>query len=489
MADTPTNVEPRPIDTETLRREYVAGGNSSPAMIAVRRALPQYVDDVTKDFGGEIYERMITDPVVASAVDSIQLSVLSDGVAFVPSHTPPTGFGTPDPAQVAEAQKAREVCDFVRRAFDGSESTVASELLGCLIFGFKVAEITLRPGTGEDSGRLVLKSCKGKHFRLINFVVDDALNVDGLVAAKPGSVVNGVGNTASIVDPETSANFLPRWKFALAQYRPQNGDPRGTSILRPAYNAWFIKSQILPDYYKYLRQFATPSIVGKTPENDALGTAFKTDVDGVVEVDGSGNPLYITAEQALYNAISIFVNGSILAVKGGTEIEILYSAGNGEAFTNAYDYFDKQIVTAIMGTSRASMEGKGGDKGGSSVAQDITQLRVAYLKELVASVIYRDIVRLLVTVNYGEAMLKYAPNVALKQVEQQDWARELDAISRAKQSGVILDAHLPEIWGRFGFEADGEAVRAELEDRATQARLDAENMAKVLDPAAVGGNA
>jgi hypothetical protein len=244
----------------------------------------------------------------------------------------------------------------------------------------------------------------------------------------------------------------------------------------------------LPDYYKFLRQFATPSIVGKTPESDAQGFVNKTNTDGTVAYNVDGTPIFITAEMALYRALETFVGGSILAVKGGTEIDLIHSEGDGVAFTNAYDYFDKQIVTAIMGTSRASLEGKGGDKGGSSVAQDITQLRIAYLKELISSVIYRDIVRLLVTVNFGEDSLRYAPVVALKQVEQQDWARELDAISRAMQSGVIMTAHLPAIWARFGFEADAEAVRMEVEDRNRQAAMNADNMAKVLDPAAVAGD-
>jgi hypothetical protein len=486
MAETPLNVEPRPLETEVLKREFIAGGTSSPAMVSIRRALPTYVDDITRDFGGEIYERMITDPVVASAVDSIQLAVLSEGVTFIPAYATPNGFAAPEPAQVAEADRAREVCDFVKRAFDGSESSVASELLDCLIYGYKVAEITLQKGRGEDSGRLILKSCKGKHFKLINFVVDENFNVDGILAAMPGTPVNV--SAIGTVDPETAKNFLPRWKFALAQHRPNNGDPRGTSILRPAYNAWFIKSQILPDYYKYLRQFATPSIVGKTPESDAQGFVNKTNADGTVATNVDGTPIFITAEMALYRALEVFVGGSILAVKGGTEIDLIHSEGGGEAFTNAYDYFDKQIVTAIMGTSRASMEGKGGDKGGSSVAQDITQLRIAYLKELISSVIYRDIVRLLVSVNFGEDALRYAPVVALKQVEQQDWARELDAISRAMQSGVIMTAHLPAIWARFGFEADAEAVRMEVEDRNRQAAMNADNMAKVLDPAAVAGD-
>lgn len=484
MADssTPETVEPRAITPEQLQKEFVSGGTLQAALLAIRRALPQYIDDLTEAEGSDLYERMMTDPAVESSVETVQLSVLADGVSLIPAVVPePFGIES-DPAKKADADRAEEYRAFIDRCFDGASGDIATELLDCLPFGFKACEITLQPGTGEDRGRLVLKSVKGKHRSNIAFVVDDLMNVDGLIGKAPGSV-NPLSGTGAIgIDPENVPDFIPRWKFALAQFKPKNGDPRGTSILRSVYNAWFIKTQILPDFFKYLKQFATPGIIGKTPvDNNEF--VPKTDVDGAIVNDSYGNPVMITAEMALFNAMLVWLNGSVLSVRGGTEIDLLKSEGDGKAFLDALDYFDKQIALGIMGTARATLEGRGGDKGGSSVAQDVVQLRVSSLKELIARVIYRDIVRLLIRVNFGEDALKFAPLVALKKVEQQDWARELDAVSNAFAKGVLHDSQLQSIWARFGFEsANLDEIKAEKAERAKLKSLAAGDLSTLMNP-------
>ena len=476
------DVEQRPLDLKKLQKEFVSGGSVQAAILAIRRALPKYIDDLTKTEGADLYERMMGDPIVESSVDTIRLSVLADGVGIVPAVVPPNGFGEIDPKEAADAVKAEEYRAFIERCFDGAAGDMASELLDCIVYGFKASEITLKTGIGVDSGKLVLRSVKGKHTNKIAIIVDDLLNVDGLIGVIHNQVNPLISWGESGFDPDQAPNFIPRWKFALAQFRPKNGDPRGTSILRSSYNAWFIKTQVLPDFFKYLKQFATPGIIGKTPVSDSEFTP-KTDSEGAVVTDEFGNPTMITAEMALFNALLTWLNGSVLSVRGGTEIELLKSEGDGKAFLDALDYFDKQIVSGILGTSRATLEGRGGDKGGSAVAQDILGLRVAHLKELISRVIYQDIVRLLIRVNFGEEAVRLAPFIVLKKVEQQDWAKELDSVSNAYAKGVLHDSQLPDIWSRFGFEpANMEEVKAEKAERAKLQSMAAGDMSTLMNP-------
>ena len=481
---TPEVVESRPLDINQIQKEYVSGGSIQAAILAIRRALPQYVDDLTKTEGIDLYERMMTDPVVESSVETIRLSVLDDGVSFVPAVIYKPFDKSTDKSKEADAKTAEDYRLFIERCFDGMAGDVASELLDCTTEGYKASEITLKSGLGEDKGRLVIKSIKGKHKRKIAFVVDDLLNVDGLIGVIHNQINPLVSWGENGYDPATAPNFIPRWKFVLASFRPRNGDPRGTSILRSAYNAWFIKTQVLPDYFKYLKQFATPGIIGKTPVDNGSGEYTpKTNSDGTIMTDAFDNPIMITAEMALFNCLLTWLNGSVLAVRGGTEIDLLKSEGDGTAFLNAVDYFDKQIAQAILGTPKATQEGKGGDKGGSSVAQDIIGLRVAHLKELISRVIYQDIVKLLIRVNFGDDAVRLAPFVVLKKVEQQDWARELDAVSNAYGKGILHDSQLPDIWGRFGFEpADLDEMRAEKEERMKLQSMAAGDMSTLMNP-------
>ena len=53
-------------------REYVAGSSDFPYQ-QFQRALPRYVDDAERDFGTDLYDRMLRDPMVAAAIDTLKM--------------------------------------------------------------------------------------------------------------------------------------------------------------------------------------------------------------------------------------------------------------------------------------------------------------------------------------------------------------------------------------------------------------------------------
>src|SRR5215469_18887541 len=64
---------------ERLVREYVAGGGWA-WYGQVARTLPNAIDDVTADFGDDLYERMLFDPQVSAVSTIFKASILESGL-------------------------------------------------------------------------------------------------------------------------------------------------------------------------------------------------------------------------------------------------------------------------------------------------------------------------------------------------------------------------------------------------------------------------
>jgi hypothetical protein len=471
-------------DTSAYLREYVSGGYSA-AIAAVRQCLPLYIDDITRDLGSDTYERMLTDSDVASAFDLYKLGILSDGIRVDPAVSEPGEWENPDPDVQARAQTAKEYAEFVARCvanMDGQPiDDIADNLLDGIALGHKCAEIVLKHGIGEDAGRLVVRAVKPKKRKTVAFVVDEYGNTVGLIGANPrmGSVVTGT--TLLVGDIQ---NFVPRDKCVIYQHAVKDGDPRGTSALRPAYLPWFIKTQIIPEYFKFLKQFASPGIIGKTPEvNGNGGFVPMTDTDGVPVLKSDGTPVTMAAEQALMNALLGWMNATVLVVKGGTEVDFLQSQGDGVAFLNANDYFARQIHQAILGTALMTMESKHANRATGTIGQDTVGLKIAFQKGRLAGVLTRDLAATLIRLNFGEEALTLCPKFTLTEVERQDFAAELDAVAKAYASGYVHESQLPALDARLGMPPrDMAAIAREKSDKQHMARLAAGDLNNVRNP-------
>jgi hypothetical protein len=100
MTDTATAVAPAPT-TASLTREYVAG-MSDGWLAAVRsrvRSLPIYVDSLEAELGDDSYQRMLTDPQVASAVSLLKAAILEDSVTLTVAPTPQDDAAAADQAE------------------------------------------------------------------------------------------------------------------------------------------------------------------------------------------------------------------------------------------------------------------------------------------------------------------------------------------------------------------------------------------------------
>jgi hypothetical protein len=416
---------PRALRPGVLSTEYVAGGSSLGALYGnAVRALPAPIDDLSADFGIDIYERMALDPQISACLTVLCASILEDGLTLAPAIDDKLDPRYALAVEIAEAAEAM---------FDGLDTPLDDalwDLLGALKTGNRVAELVyeVKPGpTGRDL--LQLRAIKPKPPRATAFVVDAYLNVLGLLGAKPGQVAPPL--LGATLDTN-SQEILPREKFAIFSFRPKHGDPRGTSILLPAYRAWWRKQQVFVEYLKYLARFASPSLWGTPPEHATTVPA----TDSLTNItDPSAVPT--TPEMALSAAMQAWQNGTVLAAPFGTEIHPVEMQGDGAAFLRAVAECDHAITKTILTQQLATEEGAHQARAAAQVHQDVLDTLVRQGKRSLIRVVARDILHNWVRWNWGDDALAVVPKLSLGTTEQQDLPAMMTAIAALVKVGYL----------------------------------------------------
>lgn len=442
MTDLATTSQPIAFYTS----ERVAGSVSSYQSRRMLRGLPWAFDDLTRDFGDDIYERMLLDPTPRAVLNTLISSIIEEGVMCT---CPVTDEGADGYAL------GMEICDFTRAVLDDLATPlddVLWDMLGAIAVGARVAEevYTLTPASSyslpttspiqRGAELLVLSALKVRPRRSVAFVVDAFMNVTGLLGRPPGGTIV----TSIVVDSpgKPIADLLPREKFAVLSFRPVDNDPRGSSALRPAYTPWWTKMQVYPEFLKYLAQFASPSIAVMASEDATKNGVKVTNADGTV----STKP----AVEVLGDALLAFQNGTGMAFPYGTLLDAIEVAGDGEAFHKAFTYCDQQISMAVLHQTLATLEAQHQARASSQVHQDTLDTIVRQAKRAVCLMLRRDVLRPMIAYNYGaDAARMLCPMVSLGSVERQDLAAMMNAVAQLARAGYLdpsqyaaLDAQL-----------------------------------------------
>lgn len=428
-------IAPTPGQAVTIRAnpltEYVAGGvgGSGNWFINYSRSLPWAIDDVTQDFGDDLYTRMMMDAQVASAVNVLKASILEDGLHVEPAVDDGDADGYELSAEIADVAQ-RMLADL-----EPDTDTVLWNMLDAVALGNRVAEQVYRlDRTYTGRQQLVLESLRVKPRHATAFVVDAYMRMIGLFAAIPG--VSWVMQQQMLIDTVNAVNLLPRDKFLIYSFRPINEDPRGTSLLRPAYTPWHLKQQILREHVKYLTQFASPSLIGYTSQD--AHTRQATDAYGNLLLDGSGNPLpALSPEQSLTASLTDFKNGVALGLPFGSKVDIIMSQGDGAAFRAAIDGYNRDITHAVLSQTLATNEGEHQARAAAETHKDVQDTIVRQAKRSLEHAVRRDVLRPWVRYNYGDRSIALTPRCTLGRVEQPDIAALMTAIAELQKSGYI----------------------------------------------------
>lgn len=436
-----TSIPPVQVRPDVLQKEMVAGGGFS-WYGQVARALPFSIDDLTSDFGDDLYSRMSYDPQVAACLTILKASILEDGVSLAPAIEDET-----DPRY----DQAVEIHNEAERMLDDLSIPLSDSLwnlMDSMAFGNMLAEqkYELRPGSTDKNKSkqlLQLEALKVKPRHSLVFVVDAYLNIVGLIGARPGqSYAIGVG---SIIDP-ADPRLLPRQKFAVLTFRPHNGDPRGTSILRAAYDPWWQKRQIMPEYLKYLSQFAGPSVWATTPEGttyqppaDYLGNPTTDTLDPITGLSST------SPEQQMLAALLQFRNGTAVVFPFGAQVHPIEMQGNGEAFLRAFARCDQQITKSVLTQELATEQGEHQARAAAQVHQDVLDTLVRQGKQSVRGMLEKDVLKNWVKYNWGDDAVDLCPKVTLGRAEQRDIGPLWTAAASLQSSGYLHPSQYPEL--------------------------------------------
>lgn len=455
-------------------REYVSGGTYQWAATWVR-TLPFWIDDVTRDFGRDLYDRIKLDPQVSALLRLLKTAALRQGLSFLPAVEE-------DEPNYAQAQ---ELVAFAERSFarlDGFLTATLFNMLDALAVGNKVAELVyeLVAEDGPDTGKLVWKAWKVKRRESLAFVVDPYFNLIGFLALIPGQAFSVVLNQV-IGDVRKVPNLLPRDKFALLTINPEDEDPRGTGWLRPVYTPWWGKLQTYPEYIKYLARFASPCVIGYTAEKAT--TDYQRDDTGNIVYDTNNNPTVRTPEQVMLESLQALYNGTAAAFPFGAKVEPLEMKGEGAPYIAAFGLFNSEIEKAMTCQNLATSEGKHQARAAAQTHQDALGLVIGYIRSCVAEMLERAL-RLLIRYNFPPDAWNLIPSISLGDVNEEDFATVATALAALNTSAFFEPEQMPGLDVRLGVP-----VRSEESVAKAIERRDNPPEEQAADPAAAGGGA
>lgn len=444
-AGTSAGVEGKPGTTVNIRayadRQYVAG-SSIQWYADFARALSFALDDVSRDFGADIYDRMLLDAQCRSVTNVFIASILEDGVIVRPA------VDQKDADGYDQAVKLQEQVEKQFDEMDQSLDDTLWDLLDAVAVGHRVGELVFGfDSTFTGKQQYVLNQIAPRPRNSIGLVVDAYMNVLGVLGRIPGQPF-GVQQGMLLADLGHVPNLLPRSKFAILTFRPRDMDPRGTSILRPAFDPWNQKQQLKREFLKYLTQFATPSVIGFTPETAEQYQL--TNPDGTLKVDAYGNPVMRTPEDDMLASLMQFANGTATVFPHGALVQAIEMSGEGQAFLAAFDLFDRQITKAVLNQTLATEEGKHQTRAASGQHKDILDTVTRQAKRPVERMLKRDVLRVWLALNGRSHLQPLLPSISLGQAEQEDYATLWAGVAALQNSGYLHSSQYAELDQKLG---------------------------------------
>jgi 8-oxo-dGTP pyrophosphatase MutT (NUDIX family) len=437
----PVPARPKPRTARVRVTSEVVGVRG--ALGGYYKSLPPYIDDITREYGPDTYERMQLDDQVSSSLRALCHGVLSDELVLRP------GVDDKDDSDFTASKGALEFCERATwQQTGGLDQWLLTMLKGAVGGGNRVSETVYRPEeSGKDAGRWVLGRLKVKPRRSVGFAVDSCNNLAGFLALLPGDTAVGWGGLAwgTAFDPQNPPdNFLPRDKFCALAWDPPDEDPRGSAILRCVYEPWWAKLQAAREWLAYLAQFGSPSLAATTAPG----------ADNSAPADAWGNPAageVLTPEQDLANQLVAFRNGGVIVLPAGCTLDVIQSSNAGDAFLKKVDSCDRAIAQGILLAMRAVMQSRFGSRADAEQGQDVAGLQTRFMKRWLARMVTEDLLRPLVRINYGpDAARRLCPYASLSPVEHQDLGPALVAMTGAWKAGFLKPSQLPWAHEQFG---------------------------------------
>ena len=312
--------------------------------------MPYNSDDIFQKKGDyTIYHDMINDDQISICLNLKKDLVLGSGYTLVPGE---------------DGQE--EICEELSECLEG-DSDVSfldkmRELLDSYDVGFSLSEKVFQI---KDDGMLAFKNCLTRHPNSWLIYQDDK----GAITKYMQQSVKG----AVEINPKSLIHYVNNGKY-------QN--PYGLSDLRAAYNAWFVKRQIVRFLGIFLESVAKPMPVGKYDVNAPAGTA-----DDLLEV------------------LKKFQVKTAIVLPKEVEVDFLEAKSNGEAFHKAINIFNMFIGRSLFIPDLLGMSGS--ETSGGSLALGKEQMNIFFMhinrrRATLEKIVQNHFIKPLCLYNYGD---------------------------------------------------------------------------------------
>ena len=373
-----------------LTQPYLAANIN--AYMAMLSALPQAFDDLSGQFGIDIYDQMLTDSEVSASLDVIVYAAVA---------TPPVVDAalTPDDP---DYDIAVMVADFVRNMLDGLtislQDTLRVLVRQALAFGTALGELIYE--ATDDTW--LISDIRVTDMRQYTLVVDGFNQIHGIAPTMLHERFP-VGSVMPIYDGQVLDNVMPRSKALLLAWQPTGSDPRGKSLLRAAYAPWWAKQQIINEMVTWFARFAQPSIWGTTAEG----------AQDICITNPDGSQTIERPTDQLLAALMQFRNASAIALPYGSQVNAISMSQSGTVFFDGLDWADQAIRRAILKQHLATGEGQHQARAAAEVHQDILGLMILTVRNWLGDQVRRDVFRPIVLANFGDAAERFTPYLDL----------------------------------------------------------------------------
>src|SRR5260221_94514 len=265
--------------------------------------------ELARQDGYALFRRMLTDSEVDASMNAvIRASTSSKLVAQSPLDPGDTDYDL-----------SLELVDFVNYCI-GSwpiDEWRREQLLYALGFGNAVSELDWDVyETGKYANHFYIKRARVQEPEDYGFLVDRWGEIYGVVPlGQAAGLIYPLGNLISL--PENGIRDLrgvvPRYKLSVWTWEQKGTDPRGTSLLIPAFIAWWNKQRAMEEWSCWLGRYAQPS-VWATPGPDAIQSCI---------TNPDGSQIITQPTEALLQALVNLKSASVLALPYGSVVNML----------------------------------------------------------------------------------------------------------------------------------------------------------------------
>ncbi len=346
-------------------------------------------DDLLCQHGYELYRRMQQDPEIDSGINTLVQGACAQPIQVVsPLRSTEDGY-----------KRSQKYVDFINWTFEqfDVDQWCREQLRTALVYGNATSEADWDyVERGRWAGKFTIKELRLQFPENFGYIVDRWGEIYGVAPLNQAAgTLFPLGNLIPLSANGLATNLsaaVPRFKLTIWTWEKQGTDPRGKSILIPAYIPWWSKQRAIEEWSCWIGRYGQPSIIA-TPGQDAVNICVEL---------SNGQQQITSPTTALLNVLKDFKNASALALPFGSTVKLLEATGGAGPFIESIQMFNVEISRALLGQHLATGEGQNQSRSAAEVHALVLRQVINSLRYYKAKQIKRDLIRPIIELNFGD---------------------------------------------------------------------------------------